>query len=315
MLPLRRVLRLQPVDAIRTGAYGGRRPVAAGSPPCCAGYASRDGPIARCHCATCSGHRAAPLLTALGVAAAVTSLVAVLGMLDSFSATGDRSTAELERMNANRLTVTLSTFLPTNSAQARAITTTGGVVAVEPELRVPTRISANGHDLEAVTEILDLQNKVWTPSLTSGDPAQAGRGILLSQKAAADLHVRVGDTVQLRHPVRSGLGFRLVTTPIVVSGLHPNPLRPFSYLDADRAGQFGLSGLTNVLTVVPAKDTSQTTLTRALFSQPGVASVEPGHRFRRAARQSASASSAGCCASSSWSLSCWRCSSRSTPRV
>ena len=278
VLPLRRVLRLQPVDAIRTGAYGG----GAGS--------GRLTTLLRRLRLPGRTYRTMPLrnvlraprrtvLTALGVAAAVTSLVAVLGMLDSFSATGDRSTAELERMNANRLTVSLSTFLPTNSAQARAITTTSGVVAVEPELRVPTRISANGHDLETVTEILDLQNKVWTPSLTSGDPAQAGRGILLSQKAAADLHVRVGDTVQLRHPVRSGLGFRLVTTPIVVSGLHPNPLRPFSYLDADRAGEFGLSGLTNVLTVVPGKDTSQTTLTRALFSQPGVASVEPATGF------------------------------------
>ncbi len=91
--------------------------------------------------------------------------------------------------------------------------------------------------------------------------------------------MRVGDTVRLRHPVRSGLGFRLITTPIKVSGLHPNPLRPFSYLDAGRADEFGLAGLTNLLTVVPDQATTQTALTRALFSKPGVASVEPAAGF------------------------------------
>ena len=278
VLPLRRVLRLQPVDAIRTGAYS----VSAGT--------GRVAGLVRRVRLPGRTYRTMPLrnvlraprrtlLTALGVAAAVTSLVAVLGMLDSFSATGARSTAELERMNVNRLTVTLSTFMPENSTQLRAITAVPGVSTVVTELRLPTHISANGRGLDAVTEVLDLHNPVWTPSLTSGDPATAARGILLSQKAAADLRVGVGDTVQLRHPVREGLGYRLVTTPIVVSGVHPNPLRPFSYLDASRAGQFGLAGLTNVMTVVPAHGTTQATLTRALFTKSGVASVEPATGF------------------------------------
>ncbi len=279
LLPLRRVLRLQPVDAIRTGAYGGG---GAGS--------GRIGTRLRRVRLPGRTYRTMPLrnvlraprrtlLTALGVAAAVTSLVAVLGMLDSFAATGDRSTAEIERMNGNRLTVTLSTFLPEQSAQVRAITSIRGISAAEPELQVPTRISAHGHELDAVTVIMDLHNRVWTPSLSSGDPATAARGILLSEKAAADLHVRVGDTVQLRHPIREGLGYRLVTTPIVVGGLHPNPLRPLSYLAAGQANLFGLSGLTNVLTVVPAQDTTTVAVTRALFSKPGVASVEPATGF------------------------------------
>ncbi len=277
LLPLRRVMRLQPVDAIRTGAYGG------------ANGAGRAGKLLQRVRLPGRTYLSMPIrnvlraprrtaLTALGVAAAITSLVAVLGMLDTFIATGRQSSAEIERMNANRLTVTMNTFYPAGAPQVTAVTSAKGVGAATSELQLPTKLAANGHTIDAVTDVLDLRNPVWTPSISEGDPATAADGILLSEKAAADLGVTVGQTISFTHPVRDGDGLRLVTAPIVVSGLHPSPLRPMSYLDARQATLFGLQGVTNVIMVVPDR-VSQEALTRELFTQPSVAAVEPATGF------------------------------------
>jgi putative ABC transport system permease protein len=278
LLPIRRALRLQPVDAIRTGAYGA------------AGRAGRLATLVRGLRLPGRTYTSMPVrnvaraprrtgLTALGVAAAVTCLVAVVGLLDSFVAVGDRSAAELERANPGRLAVTLTTFYPQDSPQVRAITNLPGVAAVEPQLRLSTRLRANRRELDTVTEVLDLHNTVWTPTITAGATPIAASGIVLSEKAAADLGVEPGDTVDFEHPVRTDVGFQLTTTPMQVSGLHPNPIRTFTYVDASQAALFGLVGGTNLLTVVPRMGASQDQLLRALFDRPDVAAVESTSAF------------------------------------
>jgi putative ABC transport system permease protein len=278
LLPIRRALRLQPVDAIRTGAYGA------------AGRSGRVGAVVRAIRLPGRTYTSMPVrnvvraprrtgLTALGVAAAVTCLVAVVGLLDSFVAVGDRSAAELERTNPGRLTATLTTFYPQDSPQVRAIASMPGVAAVERQLRLSTRLLANGRELDTVTEVLDLRNTVWAPTISAGAMPIADRGIVLSEKAAADLGIQPGDTVDVEHPVRTDAGFQLATTPMQVSGLHPNPIRTFTYVDASRAALFGLAGSTNVLTVVPRTGTSQDQLLRALFDRRDVAAVESTSAF------------------------------------
>lgn len=276
LLPLRRALRLQPVDAIRTGAYGasGRRPRRLGRLIGRIRLPGRTYTLMPVRNVVRSVRRS--ILTALGVAAAITSLVAVLGLLDSFLSVGARNSAEIERTTPDRLTVTLTTLSTLDSPEVRAIAGTSGIGAIVPQLRVPTQLSANGRTLDAVTEVLDLHNTVWAPSIVTGDPDS---GIVLSEKAAADLGVRPGDTIELRHPVRGEQGFQLATTRVPVSALHPNPLRPFTYLDTRWADRFGLAGAVNVLTVAPTPGVSQDALLRTLFNQPGVAAVEPASGF------------------------------------
>jgi putative ABC transport system permease protein len=280
VLPLSRIMRLQPVDAIRTGA---------------AAPSARAGRIATLAHKVRLPSRSyvsmpfrnvlrAPrrtALTALGVAAAITCLVATLGLLDSFAATGDRSKAALEATNPDRLTVTLTTLYPVSATHVRGLTSIEGVAAAEPQLRIPTRLRAHGREIDAVTEILDLDNTVWTPTVTEGDVATAGQGILVSEEAASDLHVRVGDTVVVQHPVRTATGLRLTATRLRVSGLHANPLRPFTYLDSSWSAQFGLTGMSNEVTVTPKDGVTQDSLLRSLFNRPGVAAVEPTSGFAR----------------------------------
>jgi putative ABC transport system permease protein len=273
LLPLRRVLRLQPVDAIRTGAYGA------------AGGAGHLSALVRKVRVPGRSYVSMPLrnvlraprrtgLTALGIAAAITCLIAVLGLLDTFTQTGNRSEDELQRQHPDRLTVTLTGVVPSNSTVVRSVTAGAGVAAVTEQLRLGTVLSANGRRLDAVTEVMDLSSDLWAPTVTGPTSVRPEDGIVLSEKAAADLRVRPGDTISVQHPIRTTTGFRLATSRLEVSGLHPNPIRLFSYVDTRVAASLGLAGATNQLTVVPAPGTSQEQLLRTLFDRPAVASVE-----------------------------------------
>lgn len=218
------------------------------------------------------------LLTASAIAGGICVLIAIFGMLDSFQHLVDRGRAEVTRESPDRLQVEMSSYLPVQSAALRAITGNPTVGRAELGLHVPGTIrrgAATAATLDVVTELIDFQNAIWRPSLEDvhGDVRD---GIVLSRKAASDLGVRPGDTVIVRHPQLSGAtSFVWVETPMQVVALHPNPLRFLSYLDIGHDAQYGLSGVRNTAQVLPAAGGSQRDVQAALFSLPGVASVQP----------------------------------------
>jgi putative ABC transport system permease protein len=270
VLPIARALRTSPVDAIRSGAYSAARPGAR-----LLRLVTRARLPGRTYVSMSlrnvlrAGRRTA--FTALGVAAAVTSLVAVLGLMDTFSAASDANSREVSRSSPGRLLVTLDAFHPVGSALPRAVGAAPGVAESESQLGVPATFSTDAGQLDAFVQVLDLGNDVWAPSLL--DERGPDGGIVLSEKAADDLDVEPGDTIAMRHPVRDDEGIRLDTTQVQVRALHPNPWRTFAFLDADSAALFGLAGTTNQAVVVPSGDIDQ--LRRHLFALPGVTAIEP----------------------------------------
>ena len=100
-LPVWRALRVEPVEAIRTGPPLARPPPADEAGP--AGR-SRHPPDARAR------HPPLPrrsLLTALAIGAAITTMVATIGLVDSFVATLDQGEAEATHEAADRFVVEL----------------------------------------------------------------------------------------------------------------------------------------------------------------------------------------------------------------
>jgi putative ABC transport system permease protein len=107
--------------------------------------------------------------------------------------------------------------------------------------------------------------------------------ILLARKAADDLGAQVGDTITLRHPIRTEAGeFAIADTRLVVAAIHANPIRTFAFLDISDAAQFGLQGLANVVQAYPADDATRSDVQRAVFGLPGVASSQPVARIGEA---------------------------------
>jgi len=227
------------------------------------------------------------LLTAVGVGAAIVALVAVLGMLDSFGRTLERANAEFTKGDADRVVVQLDTFYPDNSPAVIAISDTPVVGHIDAGLRLPaTALAAEPDDnVDLLAEFVDLDDATWTPTIDDDRATTSGGnpGILLARKAADDLGVDVGDTITLRHPIRTELGgFSLADSEFTVQGIHANPIRTFAYLDLADAGQFGLQDAVNVVQAYPTDDASRSDVQRAVFGLPGVTSSQPVARISEA---------------------------------
>ncbi|NNE72377.1 MAG: FtsX-like permease family protein [Acidimicrobiales bacterium] len=224
-------------------------------------------------------------LTALGVAAAITALVGVLGMLDSFNRTLDEGSAEFTKGDRDRVVVQLDTFYPAGSDVVSAIADAPTISATDTGLRLPATALATPSDdeLDLLLEFVDFEQAAWTPTIIDGPPLASGPGVVVAQKAADDLGTAVGETVTLRHPIRTGpLSFALAESEFTVVGIHANPIRTFAFLDLGAADDFGLGGVVNLVQAYPSAEGSATDVQRAVFGLPGVASSQPVSRISEA---------------------------------
>lgn len=271
-IPVRRALRVQPVDALRSQALSVRPHGGAARG---LGRPRRRGRIV----ATLPVRNVArslrrTLLTALGIAASITTLVAVLGLLDSLHSTFGRSDDEVGRVQPDRLEIALSTFQPAGSDVVEAVSSSPTVGSATAALRVGGTMRHGGTDVDTIIDLVDFGDPDrWSPSVTSGTRPAGEAGLVISEKAASDLGVSAGDRITLEHPRRDGLSYRMVESEVTVAGIHPNPLRFFSYVDTSQADLFDLEGIVNMVVAEPAPGRSVTEVQRALFEESGVASV------------------------------------------
>jgi len=288
--PVARAVRVPPIQAIRTGprttSRGGLAPIVQRLP--LPGSTITSLPLR-----DVLRRPRRTMLTVLGIAATVATLVGLFGMIDSIYQTIDNGETELVGHVPDRMTVSLQTFAPTGSPTLTAIEHTPGVGRASEGLRIGGTVARPGVDIsdsnpltnggsadsndrfDVLLDIVDLRNSVWTPTPSEGSLDSTSPALVLSRKAAEDLGVGVGDTVQLRHPQRDGLGYRWVTSELPVGAIHPNPYRVFAYLDARHAGLMNLTGIVNEVDIEPAPGADPTALRRALFGLDGVGSVTP----------------------------------------
>ncbi len=281
-IPVWRAVRVEPIEAIRTGHltaksnrltdWTGRIPLPGST-------------LTRMPLRNVLRNPRRTVLTAVGVGAAITALVAVLGMLDSFDRAINRGGDEFTRGGSDRIIVQLDTFYPSDSSVVAELDQVADVGRIDAALRLPvTALAADGNeDLDLLIELVDLDTARWTPTVIDGaTPTGADGGLLLARKAATDLGVGVGDRVTLRHPVRTGAGFALTETEVDVAGIHGNPIRTFVIGDVSLASVFGLQGAANLVHVYPADGATRADAQRSIFDLPGVTSSQPVARISEA---------------------------------
>jgi putative ABC transport system permease protein len=270
--PVWRAVRVPPVDAIRTGHLAAR---GGGLAPLLKRLPLPGGTFGQLPFRNVLRAPRRTLVTALGVAAAITALIGLVGMLDSFNATLDVGEREIVQDQPERATVELDGFVPLGAPVLRAVATAEPIAAAEPVLRFPGVLSAGGTEIPALVEALDLQSPIWHPTFVTGAQGDDLPAVVLAEQAARDLGVASGDTVTLEHPRPTGPEtFELARTRLRVVGTHPGPIRPQTYLEIDDVGALGLAGIANGLQVVPAPGASVGDVQRALFGVAGVTSVQ-----------------------------------------
>jgi putative ABC transport system permease protein len=270
--PVWRGLRVTPLEAIRVGfrsAKGG------GLAPVLERLPLPGGSLAQMPLRNVLRAPRRTFTTALGVAAVITVVVALLGMIDSFVETVDRSERQAAGATPERLNVELDRFRPIGSEVVAGIERARPVGSVEPRIAVPGGLRSAKADFDVTLRVLPAESRMWRPTVTEGRLSPGARGVLISEKAARDLGVAVGDGVVLRHPRRAGpASFSIRATRLQVVGLHADPFRTAVYMDSRSADLLRLEGQANELAVVPAAASTQDEVKRALFGRPGVVSVE-----------------------------------------
>jgi len=272
-LPVRRAVRMRPIEAIRVGfraaAGGGLAPVLARLP--LPGDSLAQMPLRNVVRAP-----RRTLVTVLGIGLIVALVVTFSGLIDSFLRPLDRARAEVQRVAPGRLTVSLDRFRPVAGPQVRRVARDRVIASARPQSDFPVTLSRGRRSIDALLTTFDPAAPGWLPSIRAGSFGPRSRGILLAPQAAEDLGVRPGGLIAVRHP-RLGPGGRvgLATSTVRVDGLHGGTLRTFAFGAGAAWGRLtGLRGLANQVDVVPARGVSREAATRALFKLPGVASVQ-----------------------------------------
>ncbi len=216
------------------------------------------------------------ILTSLGIAATITILVAIVGLLDSFVETIERGSAEVEGSSPERFTVQLDRPYPVNAPNVQAVVDSPVTRRAEPFLLTVGTILDSEDEFDLTIQLLDLENGMWQPRLIEGEFQPEVRGLVIAEKAADDLGIGPGDTVSVRHPRVTPSGtFTLVESELPVSAVHPHPMRFVTYMDIRHSELFGLAGTTNSLYILPEPGITTDEVKRALFNVPGVVSTEP----------------------------------------
>lgn len=270
--PVWRAVRVAPIDAIKTGYLASR---GSGLVPLLSRIPLPGKSFTQMPLRNLLRAPRRTLLTLLGVAMAITTLIAMMGMFDSFLATIDDGEEEFLQDHPDRIVVSLDTFYPVESESVQAIQAAPVLSMAEPVIKLGGELIHKGETIEVSIELLDMDSELWAPTLDEGEMQSGTTGILIAQKAADDLGVDVGDTITFKHPQREGLfAYRMVETEIKIAGIHASPLRFLTYMDITQADMMGLGGLANMLYVDPAAGVSEGDVQRALFQQSGVASVK-----------------------------------------
>jgi putative ABC transport system permease protein len=278
IVPVWRAIRVEPIMAIRTGhmASGSGRIGSWAANVRLPGSSISQLPIR--NLLRAPRHT---LLTAGGIGAAIAALVAILGIMDSFILTIDRGAAEATRGSPERVSVTLDSYYPESSPVIAEIRSNPAVGTADPSLILPAaaRTATTGGEIDLVVELFDLEEAQWSPTISRVASDGVGSGIILAEKAAADLEVEPGDTLMLRHPLLTQEGTTMAETEFIVAALHPSPVRSFAYLDTSWADSFGLSDFANGFQILPAPGFDRTDVQRAMFAIPGVAAAQPVSRI------------------------------------
>lgn len=271
--PVWRAVRVEPIDAIRTGHGVGD---SSGLAPLLSSVPLPGKTFSQIPFRNLLRQPRRTLMTVLGIGMAITVIVAVGSLIDSMLGTLDIGQEQIALDTPDRIMVDLDFVYPVGSSVVRGIAGAEAVGAVEPSLRLGGNLRHDGQSLEMMIDMLPADGTLYQPTLREGTYPANEREIIISNKAARDLGVGVGDTIILEHPRRSGLmSFAMVETEVTISGIHKIPFRFQMFMTLDQAGLMGLDGLVNNVQIVPADGYSVGEVQRALFGMDGIASAQP----------------------------------------
>ena len=271
--PVWRSVRVNPIDAIRTGHLAAR---GGGLAPLMTRVPAPGSTFAQLPFRNVARAPRRAFLTIMGIAAAVAVTVVLVGILDSYLETLRQGRDELLSTSEERLQIDLALPAPYDSSVVDGIRHASTIDTIEPGLRIFGALSAPNTDEEfdVIIRFIEFDSDIWKPTAVRGSLDTATPGVVVSQKASADLGIDVGDSIILTHPVREGFtSFSLQDSALPVLAVHPHYIRSTVYMDNSHLDLLNVPDVTNRITAIAVPGTEIVDVKEELFPLSGVVSV------------------------------------------
>ena len=271
--PVWRSVRVNPIDAIRTGHLAAR---GGGLAPLMTRVPAPGSTFAQLPFRNVARAPRRAFLTIMGIAAAVAVTVVLVGILDSYLETLRQGRDELLSTSEERLQIDLALPAPYDSSVVDGIRHASTIDTIEPGLRIFGALSAPNTDEEfdVIIRFIEFDSDIWKPTAVRGSLDTTAPGVVVSQKASADLGIDVGDSIILTHPVREGFtSFSLQDSALPVLAVHPHYIRNTVYMDNDHLDLLNVPDVTNRITAIAVPGTEIVDVKEELFPLSGVVSV------------------------------------------
>jgi len=213
-------------------------------------------------------------MTVLAIGLILAPLLAALGTTDSAQATTSAGTQILAGTSSDRLLVSFSTPQLSSSPIVSSVIESPSVDQHALGLNTGGFLLRGGRSVAVSISMVDLANPLQTPASLAERKIAPG-GIVISAKAAADLAVRPGERVIVRHPLQQGAGYRFVETAVPVRAVVNSPYRFIAYMDLRDESIMGVQHIVNAATLTPKQGVSINELQRTISSLPGIAWALP----------------------------------------
>ncbi|MFX0086348.1 MAG: ABC transporter permease [Candidatus Hodarchaeota archaeon] len=216
--------------------------------------------------------------TIIGIALALSVLVAILALLDGSSNLLEREQNIMEGNSPNRLHVTLNNFYNASQTPVTEITHNPKIKRSTLAIQVPGIIYGTEDSYSLTILLFDLTNEIWTPELIDGNRSteSLNPGIILSKKTASDLNVVVGERVILEHLFRESIYqySTINTTNVEVIGIDDSQVRFWAYMDLSNSYLLNCTGLVNSVILDPKSEVNIDSIQQDLFGIPGYSGVQ-----------------------------------------
>ncbi len=212
------------------------------------------------------------LMTILAIALVLAPLLAAFGATDSTTSTIQSGDQILSGGRGDRLLVSLESYQSAGSSVVTAVVGSKLVGASALGLSIGGYLIRGHTTVDVSIDMVDLGNPLAVPTSLATQRVQPG-GIVISAKAASDLHVAQGGRITLRHPVAHGTGYRFADSVLPVRAVVASPYSFVAYMSLKDEPLMGLSGIVNTATVVPRHDVTMDRLQRSVSAIPGVAAA------------------------------------------
>ena len=264
--------RVAPIDAIRTGHLAAR---SGGLAWILSKMKIPGGALAQIPFRSVARSPRRTLLTCVAVGAVVAVMVAMFGLLNSFTDALARIEAETAGDSPNRVEMTFGALHREDSAVVQSVVGAETAARAEVGIRVGAALAANGAEFPVLLQLSDWDGGLWSPSVLDGSLDSRAPGIAISKTAADALGAGVGDLATIRHPAANAAGgFGLRETELPIIAVHAHPMRTNVHADIGGRAALGLDGLANFVQALPAPGASVDDLKREAFALPGVGSVQ-----------------------------------------